>query len=47
MYKIRKTSDTSIKGIEIIQELDNPIKRAKQDSIPDVEKNKNKNTSTV
>ena len=27
--KIKKTSDTSIKGNEIIQEPDNPSKRAK------------------
>ena len=38
--KINDTSDTQIKGKESIQELDNPSKSSKQDSIPDVEKKK-------
>ena len=36
--KINKTSYTLIKGKEIIQKSDNPRKRAKEASIPDVEK---------
>ena len=36
--KINKTSDTLIKGKESIQKPDNPSKRAKEASIPDVEK---------
>ena len=36
--KINKTSDTLIKGKESIQKTDNPSKRAKEASIPDVEK---------
>ena len=41
--KIRRTLDTSIKGKEIIQVPDNPSKSAKEDNIPDVEKNNQKN----
>ena len=37
--KRKKTSETLITGKEIIQESDNPSKRAKEDSIPDVENN--------
>ena len=33
----KKNPDTSITGKEIIQELENPSKRTKEDSIPDVE----------
>ena len=36
--KRKKTSKTLITGKESIQEPDNPSKRAKYDSIPDVEK---------
>ena len=36
--KRKKTPDTSITGKEIIQEPDNPSKRSKEDSIPDLEK---------
>ena len=36
--KIKNTLDTSIKGKEIIQEQYNPSKRAREDSIHDVEK---------
>ena len=45
--KRKNTPETSIKGKESIQEPDNPIKRAKEDSISDVEKNPNKNTCTI
>ena len=38
--KTKKTSYTSIKGKYSIQEPDHPIKRAKEDSIPNVEKRK-------
>ena len=34
----KQTSDTSIKGKEIIQEPDNSSKMAKEENIPDVEK---------
>ena len=44
--KIQKTSDTSIAGKKIIQEHENPSKRAKEDSLPDV-KNIYKNISIV
>ena len=37
--KGNNTLDTLIKGKESIQETYNPSKRAKEDSIPDVEKN--------
>ena len=37
-HKRNNTSDTLIKGKEIIQETDKPSKRANEDSIPDVEK---------
>ena len=40
--KINNTSDTQIKGKESIQELDNPSKTSKQDSIPDVENKSDK-----
>ena len=43
--KRKKTSENLNKENDIIQELDNPSKRAKEDSIPDVEKQKN--TTTV
>ena len=33
--KRKKTLETLIKGKEIIQESDNPSKRAEEDSIPD------------
>ena len=36
--KTKNTFDTSIKVKESIQEPENPSKRAKEDSIPDVEK---------
>ena len=42
--KLRKVSETLIKGKEIIQEPDNPRKREKEDSIIN-EKKKKKNTS--
>ena len=45
--KRKKTSDTSIKVKESIQEPCNPSKGAKEDSIPDVENNNNKNTSAI
>ena len=41
--KRKKTPYTYIKGKEVIQEPDNPSKRAKDDSIPDVEKLVKKN----
>ena len=44
--KRKKTPDTLIKVKEIIKEPENPSKRTKEDSIPDVE-NKIKNTPTV
>ena len=37
-------SETFIKGKENIQVPDNPSKRAKEDSIPDVEKHNSKET---
>ena len=40
----KKTLDNSIKEKESIQELDNPSRREKDDSIPDVEKNNLKKT---
>ena len=40
--KINKDSDTSIRVREIIQELDNPSKRKKGDSIPNEEKHNKK-----
>ena len=40
--KIKKTSDNLIKGKESIQESDNRSKRAKKDTIPDVEKGSKK-----
>ena len=45
--KINNTSDTHIKGKYNIQEIDNPSKREKEDSIPDVENNNNNNASTI
>ena len=36
--KRKKTSDTLIRRKKSIQEPDNPSKRAKEDSIPDVKK---------
>ena len=39
--KINKTSDTSVTGKESIKEPDNPSKREKDDSIPDVENDNN------
>ena len=41
--KGNKTPDTFIKGKESIQKPDNPSKRAKESSIPDVEKMSKKN----
>ena len=45
--KIKNTSDALIKRIESIKEPDNPSKREKEDSTPDVENNNPKNTSTI
>ena len=45
--KRRNTSDTLIKGKESIQVPENPSKRAKENSIPDVEKKSKKNPSTI
>ena len=42
MNRRKKTLDTLIKGKEIIQELYNPSKREKEDSIPDEEKHNKK-----
>ena len=44
--KRKKISETLIKGKESIQEINNPSKRAKEDSITDAKKHK-KNTSTI
>ena len=45
--KRKNTPETLIKGRETIQVPDKPSKSAKEDSIPDVENNNNKNTSTI
>ena len=43
--KMKQDLNTSIKGKVSIQEPDKPSKISKQDSIPDVEKQKTKNST--